>query len=378
MKSPIRSRHLPVHAMAGFSLVELMVALTLSLILTAGALSILYSTKLTSAENERVARVQEAGRTAFELIKQDARAAGYLGCTRPSVDNSTSPPTNSFTNGLSNNTLLLWNFGQPVYGFEATSATAWTPALDAVAIPASPAPSGLNDVLVLRASRPGSPVFRTNAPFAADADIPVDRDPNVTNTTLPTPVPMVISDCRGAAVFAATGFGGAGGTATISHGTGGTGGAVNSNASLARTFDVAALVQPIQTVIYYIASCTAVGANCPAVTPPALWQIVGSGFPQELVQGVEGMQLLYGVDTDGDLLANSYQKASDVADWTTVVSVNIAVLARSIDETGVELDKKTYKLLGGTAAGGYDYGPFNDKRQRAVFTTTITLRNGTT
>jgi type IV pilus assembly protein PilW len=376
MKSPIPTRQLSVHAMAGFSLVELMVALTLSLILMAGALSILYSTKLTSAENERVARVQEAGRTAFELIMQDVRAAGYLGCTRPSVDNTTSPPTNSFTNGLSNNTLLLWNFGQPVYGFEATSATAWTPALDAVAIPASPAPSGLNDVLVLRASRPGSPVFRTNTPFAADAAIPVDRDPNVM-LTIPPQTPMVISDCRGAAVFAATAFGPTGGTATISHGTGGTG-AVNSDSALARTFDVDALVQPIQTVIYYIASCTAVGDNCLAVTPPALWQIVGNGAPQELVQGVEGMQLLYGVDTDGDLLANSYQKASDVADWTTVVSVNIAVLTRSIDETGVEVDKKTYSLLGGTAAGGYDYGPFNDRRQRAVFTTTITLRNGTT
>src|SRR5262249_54073268 len=69
--------------MTGFSLVELMVALTLSLILTAGALSILYSTKLTSAENERVARIQEAARTAFELIKQDSRASGYAGFSRP-------------------------------------------------------------------------------------------------------------------------------------------------------------------------------------------------------------------------------------------------------------------------------------------------------
>ena len=42
--APVRRRRT-----RGFSLIELMVALTLSLILMAGALSILYSTKLTSA-----------------------------------------------------------------------------------------------------------------------------------------------------------------------------------------------------------------------------------------------------------------------------------------------------------------------------------------
>jgi type IV pilus assembly protein PilW len=273
-------------------------------------------------------------------------------------------------------TTLLWNFGQAVYGFEATNTTTWAPVLDA-AIPASPTPSGGNDVLVLRAARPGSPVFRTNAAFAVGDDIPVDKDASVTNTTLGAPVPVVISDCRGAAVFVATSLTGAGATTgKILHGTGTT--PANSSTSLPRSFDVDALVQPVQTVIYYIASCTAVGANCPAVTPPALWQIVGSNPPQELIQGVEGIQLVYGVDTDGDLLANSYQKANAIADWGTVVSVNIAVLSRSIDETGTAVDKQTYKLLGGTAGNGRDYGPFNDRRQRAIFTTTITLRNGTT
>ena len=357
---------------AGFSLVELMVALTLSLILMAGALSILYSTKLTSAENERLSRVQEAGRTAFELIRQDTRASGYMGCAHPTVDTNFNPPISTFYNNL-NDTSLLWNFVLPASGFEATTAIAWVPALPA-AIPAVPAPIGGNDILVLRSARPGSPVFRTNALFAIGAAIPVDRDPNV---TLTTPVPVVISDCKGATVFMATGFAGAAGTATISHSTAGT--PTNLNSSLNRTFPTDSLVQPVETVIYYIASCAAVSLpNCPAITPPALWQIVGSGAPQELVQGVEAMQLLYGVDTDFDLLANLYQKANAVADWSKVVSVNIAVLARSIDETGVEKDKKTYPLLGGAAGNGADYGPFNDRRQRSVFTTTITLRNSTT
>ena len=358
-------------APAGFSLVELMVSMTLSLILLAGALSILYSTKLTSSENERVARIQEAGRTAFELIKQDARAAGYTGCSRPFVDTATVPPVHSFTSGL-NSTGLLWNFLEPVYGFEATTSTAWVPALDA-AIPASPVPAGGSDILVLRSARPGLPVFRTNAAFAVDADIPVDRDKSASLSTA-TAAPIVISDCRGATVILATGFLGTGPTAKISHAQSA---AVpgNTSASLPRPFAAGSQIQPVQTVVYYIASCAAGGAGActGATTPPALWQIVGSNPPQELIQGVEAMQVKYGVDTDQDLLANQYVTADAVTDWNNVVSISIAILVRSIDETGVEKDKRTYKLLDSPAIPA-----FNDRRQRSVFTTTISLRNATT
>ena len=53
---------------AGFSLIELMVALTISLIMIGGAIGILYSTKVSYTENERLARIQENGRAAFELL----------------------------------------------------------------------------------------------------------------------------------------------------------------------------------------------------------------------------------------------------------------------------------------------------------------------
>jgi type IV pilus assembly protein PilW len=367
---------------AGFSLVELMVALTLSLILVAGALSILYSTKLTSAENERVARMQEAGRTAFELIMEDARTSGYMGCTHPHTDNSLTPPVSNVNSGLVSSS-LLWNFLQPVYGFEAVGA-AWSPALDP-AIPAtSPTPAAGSDILVLRSARAGTPIFRTNAAFASNAAIPVDRDPS---TILAVGTTMMISDCNNAAVFAVTGFAPAGATATISHAQG-AGPAANANDFLVpqnHTFTAGSSLQPVQTVIYYIASCQPPldGVICTAVTPPALWQIVGGGVPQELIQGVEAMQLMYGVDTTSspNMLASQYMTADAVTAgpyWGNVVSVNLSILVRSIDEYGVEKDKKVYHLLGGAAQAGADIGPFNDRRSRSVYTTTITLRNDTT
>ncbi len=355
----------------GFSLVELMVALTLSLLLTAGALSMLYSTKLTSAENERVARIQEAGRTAFELIRQDARASGYAGCARPHTD-STGASFN--TTGLSVTT-LLWDFSKPVYGYEATAGT-WSPVLDA-AIPASPAPATGSDVLVLRTARPGWPLFRTNvAVTGGTADISVDKDPSVTTLTPPlqAPIPMVIGDCIRSEVFIATGWKPTGATATIQHGVGGTP-VANNSGSLTNNHRQGALLQPVQTIIYYVASCGNTTAPCTGTTPPALWQIVGAGQPQELIQGVEAMQLKYGVDTNQDFLADKYLTADAVTAgnyWPNVVSVNIAILVRSVDQTGVETDKQTYSLL------GTNFGPFNDRRHRSVFTTTITLRNDTT
>jgi type IV pilus assembly protein PilW len=358
--------------MTGFTLVELMVSMTLSLILLAGALSILYSTKLTSSENERVARIQEAGRTALELIRQDARASGYAGCSRP---HNASYGFTYNTLGLNNNT-LLWDFSKPISGFEATGGT-WSPVLDA-AIPASPAPAAGSDVMVLRTVRAGSPIFRTNAGASGSAAISVDRDPNILlGGGIPfIPTPMVIGDCRTAEVFIASGWTPTGATATIAHAAGGAP-AGNTSGSLTNSYQIGAMLQPVQTVVYYVASCTAVGGPCTAITPPALWQIAatdtaGGAQPQELIQGVEAMQIKYGVDTDGDFLANNYVTADLVTDWTKVVSINLAILIRSIDQTGVEKDTKTYTLL------GQNYGPFNDRRSRSVYTTTISLRNDTT
>ena len=50
----------------GFSLVELMVAMTLESHPARWRLSVLYSSKVTYNENERVGRLQESGRAAVE------------------------------------------------------------------------------------------------------------------------------------------------------------------------------------------------------------------------------------------------------------------------------------------------------------------------
>jgi type IV pilus assembly protein PilW len=333
----------------GFSLVELMVAMTLSLLLLAGALSILYSSKITYNENDRLARLQEAGRTVLELVLRDARAAGFLGCSRPLN-------AGDFANGLSDATSLLSNFELPVFGNEATGSSTWAPATD----PAVVSPASGSDILVLRTTRQGQPVFRTTSVVTPTAAIPVAGD---SGSAVAADTPMIISDCRGSSVFMATGY-----TATdatsgeISHGIG-SAGVGNATAELTRAFDIDAQVMPVQTVIYYVRD----GGN-----GPSLWQRVGTSAPQELVPGVQNLQVRYGIDTNGNLLVDEYQTASGVEaanNWNRVVSLELAVLVRSPDETGTDRDNRVYDLL------DTPFGPFNDRRQRTVFTTTVVLRN---
>jgi type IV pilus assembly protein PilW len=64
----------------GLSLIELMVAVLISSILILGVTSLFSDTSNTAQTNTALARVQESGRLALELIGADARRAGYVGC----------------------------------------------------------------------------------------------------------------------------------------------------------------------------------------------------------------------------------------------------------------------------------------------------------
>jgi type IV pilus assembly protein PilW len=176
---------------------------------------------------------------------------------------------------------------------------------------------------------------------------------------------MVVADCKGSVVFMATGYNALSATTgEILHAASG-GGDGNATNDLTREFDIEAQVMPIQTVAYYVRD----GAN-----GPSLWQRVGTNAPQELVEGVQNLQVRFGIDTNANFEADAYRTADAVNaanDWERVVSVELAVLVQSPLETGSERDGRTYDLL------GTNFGPYNDRRQRAVFTTTVVLRNRT-
>ena len=66
--------------MRGFSLVEVMVAITIGLIVLAAVAQIFATSRGTYRLEENLARVQESGRFAVEFLTRDLRMAGYAGC----------------------------------------------------------------------------------------------------------------------------------------------------------------------------------------------------------------------------------------------------------------------------------------------------------
>ncbi len=65
---------------------------------------------------------------------------------------------------------------------------------------------------------------------------------------------------------------------------------------------------------------------------PALFIKNGAAAAQELVEGIENMQILYGVDTDAIHDGANYYVAADPAlDWPNVVSVRITLTASTIN-----------------------------------------------
>lgn len=341
---------------SGFSLVELMVAMSISLILLAGVLAVVFSSKTAYRQNERVARLQENGRAGVELMLQDMRAGGFHGCTR----------TVPFTNTLSTSTALLWNFAAPVQGYEFTGPASWTPALDSIIASARDG----SDIVAVRTVRPGRPLMTTSAGMSSTtADITVTKN---SSDTIANGTPVMISDCSAATVFGVSTFTDGGATATLAHAAGAAVAGVgpgNATDDVGVQFKSGAQVVPVDTVVYYIRDSATVRNG---VTNPALWRIIGSGTPQELIEGIEVMQMLYGEDTDGDRLVNSYVTADAVTNWSNVISVTFAMLIRSVEPNSPETDTRTYTLLPGTTAG-----PFNDRYERVLYTTTVALRNTT-
>jgi type IV pilus assembly protein PilW len=326
----------------GFSLVELMVAMTIGLILLGGAISVLYSSKLTYNENERVARLQEGGRAAVELMLRDLRAGGYKGCNEFVT-------SDNMKNALATPTSLMQNFSAPVQGYESTGTNTWSPAVDS----SITAPRSGSDILVVRTTPSNAPTFVTSAAMAnATADISVSNP--LSRTILPNTY-AIISDCQNAAVFKVS---------SLAAGVIATG-----SADLGLAFRKYSRVVPVDTVVYYITD-SATTRN--GVKNPALWRVTVADGAQELVEGVEQMQILYGVATAANpLIAASYEKASNVTDWTRVISVSIALLIRSVEPTSPSKEARKFSLLGTTVT------TTNDRYQRTVYTTTVALRNTT-
>src|SRR5690606_20011221 len=73
---------------------------------------------------------------------------------------------------------------------------------------------------------------------------------------------------------------------------------------------------------------------------PALFvmNVDGAGGAQELVEGIDNLELLFGVDTQGDGTPRAYRTADELGTdpdkWATVVSARVTLTVRPIIDPG--------------------------------------------
>jgi type IV pilus assembly protein PilW len=346
-------------AMRGFSLVELMVAMALSVVLLGGVLAIFASSRTTYETNDRLSRIQETGRFALDSITRDLRAAGYIGCSQRA----------SLVNTLNNSNTLLWNFAVPMQGFDGQDGV-WLPALDVSELKD---PDADSDAIVVRIPKhdvTGARMVKDMTSTTGDLEIDAASAATILKGDI-----VMISDCAGRAVFEVSAKAGT----VLSHeqsdpaeeeeGEPGSEPEVvntpgNASNDLKQAYTANSEVTPLQTVVYYIGEGSTAGAGT------SLWRRVsGNPAAEELVEGVESMQLQFGERFGANI---TYKlRADQVTNWNNVVAVTVALLVRSLSEYGVDVDATAYTLLDEVIAAP------NDRHMRQVFTTTATLRNQT-
>lgn len=345
----------PCEGQRGFSLVELMVAMTIGFVILSGVGYMYLESRQAFRSMDNLSRMQESARYALEVMARDIRMAGYRGCASSTGD---------FHNTLNKGAESAYNFGLPINGYDA-AGTGWSPALpaDAGGLSSLSIKAG-TDAIILRSAFGGGTTV-TKEPGMTSADIKV-----VAGNDLEPGDIVMVTNCKAASVLQITAPYGKG-EENIVHNTG-AGLPGNSTKDLGEKYaDTGGEIIKLQSKSYFIresASSTATNKRY------ALWQFdnykaPGGDNPAEIAEGIENLQIEYGIDSTADGVVESYTTADAVLDWNQVAAVRISLLVAGNDDNIATSEQK------------YNYNhalvTADDQRLRQVFTTTVSVRNRT-
>ena len=339
----------------GFSLFELLLAAALGLAMTTAIVQLFVGNSRSQAVLAGQARLQEAGRHALDFIARSARNAGYLGCGT----------AGQLANGLNGDwrQVVEVDVSTPVEGFDAAGG-AWRPSLGALPMrgiggaPAFRSSGRINasrlqpnsDLVVFRRADIGEPlanaVARETDPIAVAGDV----DGFSANAF------ALLSACGQAALFRVSSVAKHSGGTTLARAPGAGPFGNRSGAALlhggtsygGHAEPQAAAVALVVTETYYVAESAA--NNNRGRTAWSLWRKTSTAAPAELVQGIEELQLLFGIDgtpDDGDRSPNRYVRA-DAIGARPVRTVHVSVAASSVD--AVAADGVTVQTFSRTVA----------------------------
>lgn len=400
----------PPFAYRGFTLIEMMVAIVIGMLLLLGLSQIFLASRNSYRLQEGLSRVQENARLIDSYLEENVRMAGYMGCGND-VDLTTkpgSPP--AYLNHLVQKTSAVGavfqagvpanplRFDRPIegYNYDGGSIDGIEPPVGATGdwAPSVPTDLGIigdavkgSDILVLR-------FISEDSTAVTGAFSPVGTftvaDPNfIKAKTL-----YALTNCAARAdIFEATSTGAAVSAGvsrnklTLTADTSSTWLGINTQmlySQLTATTLNAEVHRAQYAAIYVGKRDDSEGSPTPILKVVTLDSSVGGAatITQELADNVEVMQILYGVDTNGDGNVDAYQDATTVLDggtteeqknvaWRRVLSVRVGLLMRSPERAALNTDigATVYKVLDTSIsrpADGY---------YRSTHEITISLRN---
>lgn len=324
----------------GLSLIELMIAVALGIFITGGMISLFVNSSQSYRVQENMSRLQENGHFAINFLTQDIRMADYWGCLNSSV-------------GIANNL----NLGS---GFDDFS--------NAIIAAES---NGLNssDSITIKMVEP-SEIYVESVPASVSANIKVTPDSGLAENDI-----VLVSDCIEGNIFQITNFSDSNSSFdNIAHNLGSvSAGPGNGIQPLLKKYGTDAQVYKMLYMTYTIAA----GAG----GQPALFRSINGATALELIEGIESMQIKYGVDTDADNSPNFYTDYSSttiVAGTATttaltadqmnqVVSVRVSLVTTTLEDN-ISTQAVPYTVFGATTTP-------TDRKIRRVFTSTIAVRN---
>lgn len=343
----------------GFSLVELMVALTLALMLSIGVLGVYIAQVNTYKTNISQSTTQNAISAISALMAPTIRSAGFCGCAtiRDAISNLKSggpPPLGTLSTTASMmmgydaaaGTVINITQNNPP---NATNANLWSPNLHTSLTGKI---ESVSDVLIVLGPTPGSSPTAVTLFIPSNVNFRIQNPAGITKNTF-----AAISDCSKATVFQVTAIGGT----TITHATGG-GTMDNASNTFTVNYPIGAQFIQLSQTAFFVAK----DQSGQSALLRASFNADGTWTLQSLVPDVESMQVLYGIGAND--VVSQYVPASGVTNWSQVYAVRLGFLLEGQAGSGAKTPT-SYNVLGTTI------NVPSDNRMRHVFEMTINLRN---
>lgn len=338
---PLITRREPRHAPCGFTLVELLVAMTIGFFLTAGLLQLYASNRQSYRATESLARIQEQGRFILDYLANEIRPAGGKGSCVKSINTLLDTSDSVYTADRFD----LTGF---VRGWDNSKGN--DPNIDDDAMANYVA--GTDVMFIKHAAMPANVTVPT-PPSASSTTVNLTAASGLHRSILVLSAPLGCDMFQNSDADTAT---------TLSSADAGTHNPNNTTGGFKYNYGENMEVLVFHSRLYFVAT-NAEGRR-------ALWERRfdrGDYEDIELVTGVHDMQISYGLDTNADGRLDSYSTAP--ADWSQVAAIKIELLL-----VGEELNMAEAPMSLPFNNGVFT-APAGDRRLYQTFTTTVGLRN---